>query len=88
MPGLVRPRDLIQKIPQLGAQDLSRLYSELLPRAMEMNPLKEWTLKMNPTPEDLAEILVVIPPRELAEIEHRYFSEPSSRPGSRQEWWL
>jgi hypothetical protein len=43
---------------------------------------------MNPTPEDLAEILVVIPPRELAEIEHRYFSEPSSRPGSRQEWWL
>lgn len=74
MPGLVRPRDIIAKLGQLDEKQLCEMYARLLPRAMETNPLKEWRMTMNPTKSDLAEVLQVLPPSDMEQLEDIYFA--------------
>ena len=65
----VRPQDVIARLHTLDDKTVCEMYARLLPRAMDMNPLKSWTLRMNPTREDLKEILTVLPPKDMSDIE-------------------
>jgi len=73
MPELVRPKDVIAKLSRLDDRSVCEMYARLLPRAMETNPLKEWTIRLNPGREDLAEILGVLPPSDMADIMSHWF---------------
>lgn len=74
MPELVRPKDIIDKLHKLDEKSLCEMYARLLPRAMETNPLKEWTMKLNPTVQDLKEVVGVLPPSDMAQIDDIYFN--------------
>ena len=49
------------------------MYARLLPRAMETNPMKEWRISMNPSLDDLKEVLQVLPPKDMKDLEDIYF---------------
>lgn len=74
MPGLVRPKDVIAKLGRLDERSLCEMYARLLPRAMETNPMIEWQMKMNPTRDDVAKVLGVLPPADMEDIEEIWFS--------------
>lgn len=73
MPDLVRPKDVIAQLHKLGEREVCEMYSRLFQRAMETNPLRSWQLKMNPTVDDLKEILEVLPPSDMSQIQDIYF---------------
>lgn len=66
-------RDLIKRLDTLDDRTVAELYGKLLQRAMANNPLKEWTLTLNPTKEDLKAVLEVLPPSDCQDIEDLYF---------------
>ena len=74
MPGLVRPKDIISKLSRLSEKEICEMYARLFLRAMETNPLKEWRMTLNPTRDDLAEVLQVLPPSDMEQLEATYFS--------------
>ena len=53
---------------------MCEMYARLLPRAMETNPLIEWQMKLNPTADDLKQVLGVLPPKDMADIDDIYFN--------------
>lgn len=65
-------KDIIPRLKDLPQNKLYELYSTLLPRAMETNPMREWTIKMNPTPEDVAELVKMLPPDDCEDIHDLY----------------
>jgi len=71
---MVTPRDIILRLDKLDQRHVCEMYALLIPRAMEMNPLKEWTIKANPTVEDLTELVRVLPPADCQNLEDLYFS--------------
>jgi len=73
MPELIRPKDIAAKVHSLGEKERCEMYARLLPRAMETNPLREWHMKLNPTVEDLQEVLMVLPPSDMNDITDIWF---------------
>lgn len=71
---MTRPKDIIAKVHRLDEKSLCEMYARLLPRAMETNPLREWTMKLNPTAEDLKDVLGVLPPSDMEQIDEIWFS--------------
>lgn len=70
---MITGRQLSSRVDQLDDATVAELYSMLWQRAIENNPLKEWTLKLNPTREDLKEVLSVLPPRDCQDLSDLYF---------------
>ena len=75
MPELVRPKDIIAKLSRLDEKTMCEMYARLLPRAMETNPLIEWTTRLNPSIDDLKAVLTVLPPSDMADIDDIYFNK-------------
>jgi hypothetical protein len=73
MPGLIRPKDVISKLGKLDEKTICEMYSRLLQRAMDTNPLIEWRITVNPTREDLSKVLSVLPPSDMEEIDSIWF---------------
>ena len=71
---MTRPKDIIAKIHRLDEKQMCEMYARLLPRAMETNPLIEWQMKLNPTADDLKQVLGVLPPKDMADIDDIYFN--------------
>lgn len=72
---MIRSTDLVKKLDRLDDRAVHQLYSHMWDRAMEMNPLRSWTLKSNPTREDLKEVLMVLPPEDAEEIDLLFFGD-------------
>ena len=70
---MITPKEVIAKVHRLDERTVCELYAKLLPRAMETNPLKTWTMKMNPTASDLKELLQVLPQKDMDDIDDIYF---------------
>lgn len=64
---------LMNRVKDLDDRTVCEMYSRLWQRAVDNNPLKEWQLKMNPTKDDLREVLSVLPPKDCRDIEDQYF---------------
>lgn len=73
MPGLVRPKDVVARLKNLDERTLCEMYARLLPRAMANNPMKEWRITTNPTRDDVAEVVGVLPPSDMSDIEDIWF---------------
>ena len=74
MPSFIKPREIIERLPELSDQQIAEMYSLLWQRAVDTNPLREWIFRVNPTREDLTEILKVLPPRDMSDLDLMYFS--------------
>lgn len=66
------PKEVIPKLARLNERQLAELYGILLPRAMEMNPMRDWVMTMNPTKEQVAELLQMMPPDTVTDINDLY----------------
>ena len=64
---------LIKRLDSLSEKTVCEMYGKLISRAMDTNPLKSWEWKMNPTREDLAEVIRVLPPSDCKQLEDEYF---------------
>ena len=73
MPELIRPKDVAAKVHTLSEKERYEMYARLLPRAMETNPLREWRMSMNPTVEDLKDVLMTLSPSDMNEITDTWF---------------
>lgn len=67
-------KDVIPLLSRLSERKLYELYSTLLPRAMDTNPMREWTIKVNPTVEDVAELVKMLPPDDCEDIYDLYIA--------------
>lgn len=68
-------KDVIPNLAKLPLKELFELYATLLPRAMETNPMREWTIKSIPTVEDVAELVKTLPPDDCEDIHDLYTSK-------------
>lgn len=66
-------RQLADRVKDLDESRVTELYALLWNKAIQNNPLKEWTMKLNPTREDLQQLLRVLPPNDCQDVEDLYF---------------
>ena len=61
-------KDLLPLLPKLSPEKVRELYGVLLPRAMGINPMRPWDMKLNPTWQDLVELVKIVPPDDAEDI--------------------
>lgn len=65
-------QQLFDSLSKLSEAQISEMYNAALPRALEINPLKSWTMHSVPTIEDLREVLNVLPLRDCRDLNDLY----------------